>query len=161
MAAYRFADTVEKRPRHRFTLDFQLTPNFQPGLEYNAEVGEVGIRATWLLQRESETRPQIHANTSSDRIGTPEGYQQYSVTFAKSLHGSPLAGYVSLTYSEFDRGLVVPFGVSWQLSPEWSALALNDGRRSHLLVTRSSESWYVQAAWIWFERFGFTVGWGF
>lgn len=161
MIAYRFADTDQKRPRHRVTLDYQATPNFQPGLEWNPAVSELGIRATWVLQRESETRPQIHLNTSSDRIGTPKGNQQYSATFAKSFPGSSLAPFASITYSEFEKGLVFPFGASYQFTPEIGATFLNDGRRSHLLATYSQESWYVQLGWIWFKRPAITIGWGF
>lgn len=143
------------------TVDYQLTPNFQPGLEYNFVVNELGFRATWVLQRESEDRPQVHLNTSSDRIGTPKGFQQYSATFAKTIPGTRLAPYASITYSEFEKGLVFPFGASFQVSPEWSAMFLNDGRRSHLLATFAQEDWYLQLGWIWFKKPGITIGWGF
>ena len=161
MIAYRFADTDEKRPRHRFTLDYQATPNFQPGLEYNAAVEELGFRATWVLQRESKKGPQIHLNTSSDRIGTPKGNQQYSATFSRTIEGTKLAPYFSVTYSEFEDGLVFPFGASYSMQPEWTAMFLNDGRRSHVLATYAQENWFAQIGWIWFERFAVTVGWGF
>lgn len=161
MIAYRFADTEQERPRHRLTVDYRLTPNFQPGLEYNFAVEELGFRATWVLQQETETRPMVHLNTSSDRIGTPEGFQQYSATIGKALHETKLSGYVSLTYSEFDGGLVVPFGLSYQLAPAWSVLAMIDGRRPHLLLTYSQESYFAQLGWIWFERLAVTIGWGF
>lgn len=161
MIAYRFADTEQRRPRHRVTVDYQATPNFQPGLEWNPSVREIGFRATWVLQRENERRPQIHVNTSSDRIGTPKGYQQYSLTLGKSLHDTGFAGFASLTYSEFEEGFVFPYGLSYQISPAWNAIFLHDGRRSHLLATYSQESWYVQFGWIWFKRPSFTIGWGF
>ena len=161
MIAYRYADTEEKRPRHRVTLDYQATPNFQPGLEFNLAAEEVGIRATWVLQRESETRPQAHLNTSSDRIGSPKGTQQYSATFAKTIRGTKVAPFASITYSEWEDGLVFPFGASYSFAPEWSGMFLNDGRRSHLLATYSQENWYAQVGWIWFKRFAVTIGWGF
>lgn len=161
MIAYRFADTPQDRPRHRLTVDYQLTPNFQPGLEYNLAVGEIGFRATWILQTESERRPMIHVNTSSDRIGTPEGYQQASVTFGKAIPGTKLAPYVSITYSGFEKRFVCPFGASYQLTPEWGAILMNDGRKSHLLVSYSQRHFYIQAGWIWFKHPALTIGWGF
>lgn len=161
MIAYRYADTDQLRPRHRVTVDYQLTPNFQPGIEYNFAVKELGLRATWVLQTENETRPMIHVNTSSDRIGTPEGYQQASMTFGRSIHGTKLAPYASITYSGFEKKFVFPFGASCQLAPNWSVLGMNDGRKSHLLLNYMKESYYVQLGWIWFERPAVTIGWGF
>jgi hypothetical protein len=159
--AYRFADTEQKRARHRVTLDWQATPNFQPGIEWNPAVSELGFRATWVSQRESETRPQLHFNTSSDRIGTPKGFQQYSMTLAKTVPGTKLAPFASLTYSEFEEGFVFPFGASYSLSPQVTGMYLHDGRRGHLLATYAQESWYAQVGLVWFKRLTFTLGWGF
>lgn len=161
MFAYRFANTDERRPRHRFTLDYEADEGLQVGFEYNAAVGEWGFRATWIASRETESRPMAHFNTSSDRIGTPEGFQQYSATLAKTLPGGRFAPFVSLTYSEFERGLVFPFGLNAKLSSAWSALFLNDGRKSHVLATYATPDAYYQIGWIWFERISFTVGWGY
>ncbi len=159
--AYRYADTEEERPRHRFTLDYNVTPNFQPGLEYNFAVQELGLRATWTVQGETPSSPVVFFNTSSDRIGTPEGYQLVSVNFGKAIPGTLLAPYVSVTYSGFEKGFVFPFGVNAQLSPQWSATAMNDGRKSHLLMTYSQQDYFLQAGWIWLERPAVTIGWGF
>jgi hypothetical protein len=114
-----------------------------------------------VIQKEFEGRPQFHLNTSSDRIGTPKGFQQYSATIAKTVPGTKLAPFASLTYSEFEEGLVFPFGASYALTPEVQAMYLHDGRRGHLLGTYSQESWYVQVGLVWFKRLSFTVGWGF
>jgi hypothetical protein len=100
-------------------------------------------------------------NTSSDRIGSPSGTQQYSIVVAKSLPGSNYAPYVGLTYSEFNDGLVVPWGVSYRFSPEWNLIFMNDGRNSHALATFSAKDWYGQIGWVWFRRMAVTVGWGF
>jgi hypothetical protein len=124
-------------------------------------VEELGFRATWLLQSETEQRPMIHLNTSSDRIGTPAGYQQASITFIKRIPGTSFSPYASITYSGFEKSLVFPFGLNYQVTPEWSALAMNDGRRSHLLVTFAQPSYYLQLGWIWLERPSITIGWGF
>ena len=103
----------------------------------------------------------IHFNTSSDRIGTPEGNQQYSITVTKSVPETNLAPYGSITYSEFADGLLFPLGINWQPDPSWGLMLLNDGRRSHALMTYSQRDYYVQLGWIWFERVGVTIGWGF
>lgn len=161
VVAYRYADTPQERPRHRFTLDYNVNPRVQVGFEYNFVVEEFGLRATWVLNRETEREPMIHLNTSSDRIGTPPGYQQVSLTFAKAIPNTPLAPYVSLTYSGFDKKLLLPFGINVQLAANWSLLGLNDGRKSHILLTYSRENYYLQAGYIWLKRPSFTIGWGF
>jgi hypothetical protein len=159
--AYRYADVEQDRPRSRLTLDYNVTPALTLGLEWNTAVGEVVFRGTYLLQAESDRHPQIHLGTSSDRIGTPEGYQQYSITFAKAIAGTPVSPYVSITYSGFEERLVYPFGASIQLADRWSLTAMNDGRRSHALLTFSDKDFYIQAGWIWFERWSLTLGFGF
>lgn len=108
---------------------------------------------------ESDHRPQIHFGTSSDRIGTPKGRQQYSLTVAKTISGTRLAPYASLTYSEFNRGLVYPFGLNIQLAEGWGVLAMNDGIKSHLMLNFSSRELYAQLGWIWLKHPSLTVGW--
>ncbi len=159
--AYRYADVDSERPRRRFTGDYQLAPNVQIGFEWNLAVEELAFRGTWVLSRASETSPQVHFNTSSDRIGSPEGTQQYSITATQAIHDTPFAPYVSLTYSEWDDGFVLPFGLNYQIAPEWGLIGMNDGRRSHLLLTYSRESYYLQLGWIWLKHPAITAGWGF
>lgn len=161
VVAYRFADTEQRRPRHRITIDYRMTSNFHPGLEYNPAADEIGIRATWVVQTENPSRPMIHLNTSSDRIGTPEGYQQVSANLSKTIEGTGVAPYIGVTYSGFEKGLVFPFGVSYSPSPNWNIIGMNDGRKSHLLISLSQRDTFVQLGWIWFERLSFTIGWGF
>jgi hypothetical protein len=159
--AYRFADTPQDRPRHRLTVDYMPIPRLQVGLEYNLAVRELGFRGTYVLQPETERLPMVHFNTSSDRIGTPPGHQLYSVNFSKAIPGTALAPYASITYSEFERGLVYPFGLNWQIQPEWGLMAMNDGRKSHLLLTYSQPEYFVQLGWIWLKHPSVTVGFGF
>ncbi len=103
----------------------------------------------------------IHVNTSSDRIGTPRGHQQVSLTAAKGIPGTNIAPYVSLTYSGFEKGFVFPFGLNYQIDENWSVLGMNDGRKSHVMVNYSAKSFYVQAGLIWIKHPAVTVGWGF
>jgi len=133
----------------------------QIGFEYNFLVQEIGFRGTYILATESATRPMIHLGTSSDRIGTPEGYQQVSLTFAKTVPGTSLAPYLSVTYSAFERGLVFPFGVNVQLDRGWSVLVMNDGRKSHVLLNYMARDFYVQGGLIWMKHPAVTIGWGF
>jgi hypothetical protein len=133
----------------------------QLGFEYNPSVGEYGFRGTWVAVHETEKTPMIHINTSSDRIGTPAGHQQASITVAKSIPNSLFAPYVSLTYSGFEKKLIFPFGVNCKLHENWNLIAMNDGRKSHLLLTFSQKDFYLQAGWIWFKHPMLTMGWGF
>lgn len=131
------------------------------GFEYNSAVGEIAYRGTYIALHETESMLQVHFGTSSDRIGTPEGYQQYSVTFAKAIPGTLVSPYASITYSEFDEQLVFPFGFNTQRTGRWGLLGMHDGRKSHLLLNYAGADFYVQVGWIWFERASVTVGFGF
>lgn len=131
------------------------------GVEYNFLVKELDFRGTYVLSSETTTRPMIHLNTSSDRIGTPKGYQQVSLTVARSIAGTRFSPYVSLTYSGFEKRFVFPFGINFQLGHTWNLLAMNDGRKSHLLLNHTFGDRYVQVGLIWLREPAITVGWGF
>jgi hypothetical protein len=103
----------------------------------------------------------ISANVSSDRIGTPEGPMGYSLTFAKGIPSLKVAPYVSVRYSEFERGFNYPFGVNIQLDKQWSLLPMNDGRRSHLMLNYSQADWSVSLMAVWFKHPGISVSFGF
>jgi hypothetical protein len=133
----------------------------QAGVEWNPGAGEVGFIGNWIANVESPTFPMISFGTSSDRIGTPKGPHAYYVTFAKSIPELKLAPYISVNYSEFDRQISFPFGASWQVGPGISTMFMHDGRKSHLLLTYSKETWSVSAMWIWFRHPGISVSFGF
>lgn len=103
----------------------------------------------------------VNFGTSSDRIGTPPGPHAYYVTFAKSLPSLKMGPYVSINYSEADRQVNFPFGINLSLAPRTSTLFMHDGRKSHLLLTYSQESWSVSAMWIWFKHPGLSFSFGF
>ncbi len=103
----------------------------------------------------------ISFGTSSDRIGTPPGPHAYYFTFAKSFPTAKLSPYVSINYSEFDQQLNFPFGVSYGIVPGLSAMYMNDGRKSHVLLTHSQASWSVSAMLIWMKHPGISVSFGF
>lgn len=149
------------RPRYRFTATYRFTPRLQAGLEYNPNAGEVGIIGNYILATESEKSPMINLGTSSDRIGTPPGPHAYYVTFARSIPSLKLGPYVSINYSEFEQRLNFPFGVSYHIVPGVSAMYMNDGRKSHVLLTYSKESWGVSAMLIWMKHPGISLSFGF
>ncbi len=157
----RYADINVDRARWRINYAWRVTPRFQLGIEQNPSVSEFVPNFNWLLQTESERQPLISLGTSSDRIGTPEGNQAYYLTVAKGLPGGKVAPYVSFNYSEFDKRMNLPFGVNWSLSRNWEVLAMNDGRRSHALLTYRQKEWSASLISIWMERVGVSVSVGF
>ena len=156
-------DTVQERPRWRTTLDYRVTPKLQIGLEYNAAIGELDTRGNWFLQTEDDTRPGLIAGWSSDRIGTPYG-KMYFLTATKlaiaNEQGFGFAPYMSLAYSEFDKGFTVPFGASIALGPQWTVLPMYDGHRSHTTLSWSSRNGRdsVTLIAVFNKRFGLSYG---
>jgi len=140
---------------------YRFTPRFQAGLEYNPAASEVNPLFNWTLNPESDKLPMINLGMSSDRIGTPPGPMSYYVTFAKSFPLHKVGCYVSLSYSEFERGFTIPFGASYHFTPEWSTMFMHDGRRSHLLLTHAQADWSVSLMWIWFKHPGISFSFGF
>jgi len=107
--------------------------------------------------------PMVSFGTSSDRIFTPAPKRAYYVTAAKGLPGTTLAPYISLSYSEYERTFVVPFGLNVGLSRELDLLAMHDGRRTHVLLTFKTErtNYTLMAIDLKKPRFGLSVGVGF
>src|SRR5688572_8343050 len=139
----------------------RVHPRVQIGLEYNPGEDEINPIGNVILNLESETEPHLSFGTSSDRIGTPEGVQCYYLTFAKGFPRQKLGAYVSFNYSEFEEGINLPFGVSYHLRPDLSAMYMNDGRKSHGLLTYSQADWSVSLMWVWFKHPGISMSWGF
>lgn len=154
-------DTPVRRPRWRINAATRVTPRLSLGVEYNAVEGEWSPTGNWIANTESERWPLVSFGTSSDRIGTPEGNQAYFVTFAKSLPNFPAAPYVSINYSEFENGFNFPFGVNFNLAPNWDFLAMNDGRNSHLLLTYRQPDFSISLLSIWLKRPGISISWGY
>lgn len=131
-------------------------------MEVNAAVGEVGPIANWFALRETDHRPALIFGTSSDRIGTPAGKRMYYFTLAKQIGHLPIAPYVSLNYSETDRRINYPFGLTLQLGNAWTLMPMYDGQRAHTTLTWSGnhgESITLLAAWN--QRFGISFGLNF
>lgn len=147
----------------RTTLDYRITPKLQLGFEYNAAIGELDLRGNWFIQTETDNRPGVIFGLSSDRIGTPYG-KMYFVTFSKlaiaNENGFGVAPYVSLAYSEFDRGMTVPFGASIALNDQWNLLPMYDGHRAHTTLTWSAPDGRTSLTAIaaFNKRFGLSLG---
>lgn len=121
----------------------------------------MNLIGNYIAMRETPTQPMINFGTSSDRIGSPAGTQSYYVTFSKSFADTPLTAYLSINYSEWERGFNLPFGADLALNSETSLLFLNDGRRSHLMLNLKRKEMTVALMWVWLERPGVSVSWGF
>jgi hypothetical protein len=136
-------------------------PRLQLGVEYNPAAEEIGPVATLFLFTESSRRPALFAGTSSDRIGSPRGKQGYYLTAAKSLGGIPIAPYVSLHYSEWDERFNVPFGAHADLAGGFWLRPMYDGERTHLTAGYSRDRFSVTALYVWLERPGVALSFGF
>jgi hypothetical protein len=131
------------------------------GIEANPGVQEVGPLATLFLITETHRRPSLSLGTSSDRIGSPEGTTSVFLTAAKHIPRTPLSPYVSLNWSEWDDGLNVPFGASLTLTESWILRPMYDGQRTHLMASYVRGPFTVTGLWVWLERGGVAVSYGF
>ena len=68
---------------------------------------------------------------------------------------------MSVNYSEFDQRINFPFGVSYGIGSGLSTMFMHDGRKSHLLLTYSKETYSVSLMWIWFKHPGISISFGF
>lgn len=137
---------------------YRLTPRFQAGLEFNPAVGELVPTANWVALTETDTQPMVSFGTSSDRIFSPEGNQAYYVTVARSA-GNRAAGYLSLSWSEWQEKFLLPFGMNFALDPKHDLMVMNDGVNTHLLVTRKFESSSITLMLVKMERLGISYSW--
>ena len=103
----------------------------------------------------------VSFGTSSDRIFTPPGYRAWFVTFAKTVPGTKIAPYAGLSYSEFEKKILFPAGVNWQIDDTWSVMPMFDGRNGHLLFTWSDGQVSATAMLVKGRNFGLSLSYGF
>ena len=158
-------DTKQERPRWRTTITRRVTPRLQLGVEFNpnAPEGKLNPVGNYFLQTETHTRPGIVAGFSSDRIGTPLG-MAYFVTAQKQLGGEQgrVAPYLGLSYSEWGREVLVPFGASIALRDDLVLVPMCDGKYGHTTLSwfdGKGRSFSVVAAFN--KRFGFAFAQNF
>ena len=91
----------------------------------------------------------------------PENPRAFYVTASKQIGRLPIAPYVSVNYSETDRGINFPFGAVIQLRKNLTLLPMYDGQRAHtqLTWTRGQQTIGIIAAWN--RRLGISFGYGF
>jgi hypothetical protein len=124
----------------RTTLTYRLHPRLTAGIEVNPRADSTGGRISpllnWLALPETKSRPAVIIGTSSDRIGTPTG-QSFYATLSKNIEresGLPLAPYLGLAYSTFERRWLPLAGLNVRLSTSVSATVSFDGVRVHPLL---------------------------
>ncbi len=154
-------DTDLERPRWRATAAHRVLPTLQLGFEWNPVAGELAPNATWFLLTETERRPALFLGTSSDRIGSPSGTQSYYATVARYLPALRTSPYVSLNFSEWDERWNVPFGASVELGGGAVVRPMYDGERTHLAASLTVGHASFTLLWVWLERAGVAVAFGF
>ncbi|MFN6203517.1 MAG: hypothetical protein ACK496_13690 [Acidobacteriota bacterium] len=124
----------------RTTLTYRVHPRLTAGIEVNPRADSTGGRISpllnWLALPETKSRPAVIIGTSSDRIGTPTG-QSFYATLSKNIEresGLPLAPYLGLAYSTFERRWLPLAGLNVRLSTSVSATVSFDGVRVHPLL---------------------------
>lgn len=158
--AYRYV-AIDRVPaaRHRFTLDYAVTPRLTVGLERagggrgDAHHGRPrrvdGIfnylrfsdadtpilpRVNWFITPESSRHPSLMVGVISDRLSTPRG-QAFFATSSKRVPGTPLTPFVSVKLNTYDGKTVFPFGVNVAVGSRGVAQVIHDGDHTHLLAT--------------------------
>ena len=101
----------------------------------------------------------VSLGTSSDRIFSPPGNQAYFVTAAKSL-GKTAAPYVGLSWSSWEKALLVPFGCNFAFTAKLDGLVMNDGRNTHCLLTLKGQGTIASLLLVKGRYWGVSLGWG-
>ena len=160
-ASARYVDTDVERARWRLTASYRVVSFAQIGLEYNPSATEVAPIATVFLTTETDERPAVFLGTSTDRIGSPEGTQQYYATASKLAPWFPVSAYATITYSEWDDGINFPFGAEWYVAGGFSVRGMYDGNQPHAVVSWFGERYGISLMAVWLDTFGISVAGGF
>ncbi len=180
---YRYVNMDDVKVRHRFTLDYRVSPRLSVGVERSggdsslAEVStfEDGLfdflrdsdgdapmlpRASWFVTPQGESTPSVVLGFTSDRLSTPRG-QAFFATFSKSFSGVPVMPFVSVKTNSFGGKTAFPFGANWVIDGRHVVQAINDGDYTHLLFTRLEGKANVSLLLARTKYFGMTVSYGF
>ena len=155
--AYRYINiNSDPAARHRFTIDYALTPRLSVGLErsgsdptsstgpgdgvwnyFRRSDGDTLVlpRASWFITPEGPTHPSLVLGFTADRLSTPKG-QAFFLTASKAIPKSMFTPFVSIKTNTLDGKTVFPFGVNARLTPEWTLQVINDGDYTHFLGSR-------------------------
>jgi hypothetical protein len=151
------------RAKMRTTLHYRLHPRVQIGIEWNPLADEVAPLANVHLLSESKYAPAVIFNTSTDRIGTPDG-QSYTLTFSKDLTeqlGFAIAPYVGVAYGTFEDKARVIGGLYVRYDDHWSSTLLFDGVKVHPLLTYSYEQHSFSVLLAKMKRLGVSYSFAF
>lgn len=182
-AAYRFVAIDEVAARHRFTLDYAVTPRLTVGIERSG--GDSGLapvprfqdnpgdflrfsdgdapvmpRFSWFISPEKENIPSFLVGMASDRLSTPRG-QAFFATASKHIAGTPVTPFLSIKTNTFDGRTVMPFGVNYSLPNNFVLQAVNDGDYTHFLFTKMLDRASVSLLLARSRYVGFSVAVGF
>jgi hypothetical protein len=133
-----------------------LHPRIQIGLEWNPLAEEFAPLANIHLVSEGDYSPALIFNTSTDRIGTPDG-QSYTITASKDLRnllGLPVAPYIGVAYGTFEDKARVIGGLYVRYNEAWSSTILFDGVKLHPLLTYSYEEHSLSIIFVKLKTFG-------
>lgn len=182
-AAYRFVAIDDVAARHRFTLDYAVTPRLTVGIERSG--GDASLapvprfqdnpgdflrfsdgdalvmpRFSWFVSPEKENCPSFLVGMASDRLSTPRG-QAFFATASKHIAGTPVTPFLSIKTNTFDGRTVMPFGVNYALPDNFVLQAVNDGDYTHFLFTKMLDRASVSLLLARSRYFGFSVAVGF
>lgn len=160
-ASARYVDTNVDRARWRLTASYRVFDIAQIGVEYNPVASEVAPIATVFVLTETDTRPAVFLGTSTDRIGSPEGTQQYYATASKLATFMPVSAYATITYSEWDEGINFPFGAELYVPGGFSIRGMYDGNQPHAMVNWFGDRFGASVMAVWLDTFGVAIFGGF
>lgn len=183
MFGYRYVGTPEVGPRHRFTLDYAVTPRLTVGIERSGSDSRthpvipasenffdwlrtsdgdalVMPRASWFATPQGKNHPSVVFGMASDRLSTPHG-QAFFVTFAKTIPGSSVTPFVSVKTNTYEGKTVAPFGVNFGFGNDHVLQVINDGDYTHWLFTRMLDKTAVSLLYAKTQYWGFSVSMGF
>lgn len=155
--AYRFVNAPGLVPaRHRFTLDYAVTPRLTVGIERSGSdssrhktnlAGPANYlknsdgdallmpRLNWFVTPEGKNHPSLVFGFISDRLSTDHG-MAFFATSSKSIKGLPVMPFVSVKYSNHNGRVVFPFGGNLNLRKDLVLQTIHDGDYTHMLLTK-------------------------
>ena len=133
------------------------------GLEWNPLAEEFAPLANIHLFSEGKYAPAVIFNTSTDRIGTPDG-QSFTLTLSKDLQqqfGLPVAPYIGVAYGTYEDKARLIGGLFVRYNQSWSSTILFDGVNFHPLLTYSYDQHSLSLLLAKARRLGLSYSYAF
>lgn len=83
------------------------------------------------------------------------------MTAAKYIPALRTSFYASLNYSEWDEKINFPFGGTLEFGKGISTRVMYDGDRSHLLLNYFPDRFGISLMYVWLEKAGVSISFGF